>query len=925
MAKHSFKRNNVKNPGETCNEQSGNVDNAATRRIETTLPSSENTSSVFKKLWHPDDEDGTANTNAGGAIAKETVKVTFGIIFTVFRKLLTYALNILLTLLLIIIITGAAAALAFVVYIKNYIDPEYTGLDNLQFDSALSTSLYYVDDDGNEIELEEDRLYASENRLWVSYSEIPEMLVDAYIAVEDQRFLSHNGVDTKRTLSAVYNFFMPTNSAYGGGSTITQQLIKNVSGENQTTIQRKVQEILRALNVEKKFTKTEILEMYLNTIYLSHNCNGVRAAAETYFGKELNELTLVECAAIAGIGKSPVRYDPIINPQNNLTRRNLVLKLMLEQGKITQEEFDEAYDAPLLLKTDDEDTSTDSSTRIRSYYLDAVMDDVIDALMEKYECDNVTASQMLYAGGLQIVTCMDPNIQAILDTVYTEDQYWTTTTGIKGQSAMCVMDQYTGDLLAIRGGRGEKTVNRGLNRATHSKRQCGSSIKPLSVYSLAIEKGLYTYGSSVDDSPVIYYESTDSYWPPNSTNTYMGKVSLSYAIQRSLNTVAVRTCMMLGVDTVYDNLVNNLGFTTLVENVTYEDGSSFSDRQISPLALGSFTYGVTVREMTQAYAMMANGGTFLKARTFSEVRDSKGNVIIDNSPEIRTAYKESTCYIITKLMEKVIMGSYGTSRKVVDFYKSFPGLEVCGKTGSTNDNKDNYYCGYTPDYTVCCWYGYDNNKTIVSTSNPATEVWNSVMRKIYEYHEANNIPYTLKFTVPADVVTDVEYCSISGQKPCDACRADLGVMNGEMKVIYNDGVYTKDTVPTEECTCHIMVNYDSVTKAVSLDGCECPSENIIQVSLRKVDRVLYKNIRVYDSEYLYYPITDDYTPPESTSVSYWRYLLPEGVYMGYSNSSRETAANRVCIEHWVGISHDESSDVTDSSDSSEQSNTEPWE
>ncbi len=920
MAKHSFKRRGINDDNGVTKKQDHVIDNTATRRIET-APSKSAATSVFKDLWHPSDADGGETVNAGGTIAKETAKVSLGIVFTVIRKILTYALNILLTLLLIIIITGAAAALAFVVYIKNYIDPEYTGLDNLQFDSALSTSLYYVDDNGNEIELEEDRLYASENRLWVSYGEIPEMLVDAYIAVEDQRFLSHNGVDTKRTLSAVYNFFMPTNSAYGGGSTITQQLIKNVSGENQTTIQRKVQEMLRALNVEKKFTKTEILEMYLNTIYLSHNCNGVRAAAETYFGKELGELTLVECAAIAGIGKSPIKYDPIINPQNNLTRRNLVLKLMLEQGKITQEQFDEAYDAPLLLKTDSEDASTDSSTRIRSYYLDAVMDDVISALIEKYDCDNATASQMLYSGGLQIITCMNPQIQAIVDEVYTDDQYWSTTTGIKAQGAMCVMDQYTGDLLAIRGGRGEKTVNRGLNRATQSKRQCGSSIKPLSVYSLAIEKGLYTYGSSVDDSPVIYYEETDSYWPPNASKTYMGKVSLSYALQRSLNTVAVRTCMMLGVDTVYDNLVNNLGFTTLVENLTYEDGSSFSDKQISPLALGSFTYGVTVREMTQAYATLANGGVFLKSRTFSEVRDSRGNVIIDNTPEMCTAYKESTCYITTALLQKVITGSYGTARKDINFYKSFPGLEVCGKTGSTNDNKDNYFCGYTPDYTICSWYGYDNNKTIVASGNPATQAWNAVMRKIYEYHEANNIPYTLKFTVPADVVTGVEYCSISGKTPCDACRADLGVMNGEMKVIYDDGVYTRDTVPTEECDCHIMVNYDNVTKAVSLDGCNCPESNIIQVSLRKVDRILYKNIRVYDGAYLYYPVPDDYTPPESTSVSYWRYLLPEGVYMGYSNSSREVAANRVCTEHWVGISHDESNDDGEQSDGQ---STEPW-
>jgi len=855
---------------------------------------------VFKGLWHAE-EPAEQEPSAGGEIAKATAKVTFGILFTIVRKVIGYAINLVLTLLLVLMITGAAAALAFVVYIKNYVDPTYTGLDNLKFDSSLSTSLYYVNDLGEEIELEDDRLYGEENRMWAQFEDIPQTLINAYIAVEDQRFMTHNGVDAKRTLSAVYNFFMPTSSNYGGGSTITQQLIKNVSGENETTIQRKVQEMFRALYVEKEFTKSEILEMYLNTIYLSQNSNGVKAAAQTYFGKELSELTLVECAAIASIGKSPIAYDPVLHPENNLTRRNLVLKLMLEQGKITQEQFDEAYDAPLYLKSDeDDDSSSDSSTKIRNYYLDAVMDDVIDALMETYSCDKVTASRMLYSGGLQIVTCMNPDIQAIVDEVYTKDEYWESTTGIKAQGAMCVMDPYTGDLLAIRGGRGEKTTNRGLNRATQSKRQCGSSVKPLSVYSLAIEKGLYTYGSSVDDSPVIYYADTDTYWPYNSSLTFAGKCNLSYAVQRSLNTVAVRTCLMLGVDTVFDNMVNNLGFTTLVESVKYDDGTTYSDKQVSPLALGSFTYGVTVREMTQAYSVLANGGMFIKARTFSEVRDSAGNVIIDNTTTPRIVYKESTCYIMTQLMVGVIKGSYGTSRTDVNFYKQFKGLEVCGKTGLTNDYKDRYFCGYTPDYVICSWYGYDNNKTIVSNGNPATQAWNTVMLKIYQWHEANNIPYTKAFTVPADVVTGVSYCSISGKAPCEACYADLGVMNGEMAVVYNDGVYTKDTVPTEQCDCHILVDYDSVTEAVCLDGCNCPKENIIQVSLRKVDRVLYKNLRVYDGGYLWYPVPDDYTPPESESVSYWRYLLPEGTYMGYLNSSRVKAKNRVCLEHWVG-------------------------
>ncbi|MBP5231289.1 MAG: transglycosylase domain-containing protein, partial [Clostridia bacterium] len=253
----------------------------------------------------------------------KTAKYSGKTVLFIVRKVLTYSLNVLLTALIVGVLVAAAVALAFMIYLGNYVNSEFPELDNLKYDSSLTTSIYYTDADGAEVELEDDRLSSSENRMWVAYSDIPQMLVKAYVAIEDMRFWEHNGVDTKRTLAAVYNFFIPSGSAYGG-STITQQLIKNVSGNNEETIQRKVQEIFRALNVDKKYSKTEILEMYLNTIYLSENCYGVRAAAQEYFGKELSDLTLNECAAIASIGKWPIHYDPRVNPQNNLERRNLV-------------------------------------------------------------------------------------------------------------------------------------------------------------------------------------------------------------------------------------------------------------------------------------------------------------------------------------------------------------------------------------------------------------------------------------------------------------------------------------------------------------------------------------------------------------------------------------------------------------------------
>jgi penicillin-binding protein 1A len=840
-------------------------------------------------IENDEEEEETPSGNKTSRAAKATTK---GVLF-VLRKASTYILNVLLTVMLVGIITGAVVAVAFVVYIKNYVDANYTGLDNLKFDSALSTTMYYVDRNGNEILLEEDTLVSSENRLWANYSEIPENLIDAYIAVEDQRFLDHNGVDTTRTASAIYNFFIPTSSNYGGGSTITQQLIKNVSGENEATIQRKVQEIFRAFNVEKKYTKQEILEMYLNTIYLSHNSYGVRVAAETYFGKELSELTLVECASIASIGKWPTHYDPISNPKNNLTRRNLVLKLMLEQGRITQEEFNEAYDAPLVLADGSE---SDTSGKVHSYYIDAVMDDVINDLMKEFGYDKVTASQVLYSGGLQIVTCLDPVIQDCAEKIFTDSSYWPKTTGMQAQSAICIMDPETGDILAMVGGLGEKRENRGLNRVTQSYRQCGSSIKPVSIYALALDSGYITPGTPLDDVPPVYNEETESYWPKNSNNKYQGIVSIDYAIQVSLNTVVVRLCEQMGVENVYANL-KDYGYTTLVDSMVLANGTVLSDINTSPLALGGLTKGVTLRDHTQAYATLANSGITSKARTYSVVRDSTGKVILDNSEVHKQKYNESTTAIVTDWLKGVVSGAYGTARARVTFWKNFD-LEVAGKTGTTNDKKDVYFAGYTPDFVACCWYGYDLNNVITASGNPAASLWNSVFNEIYKYYEANKIEYKHKFDIPASVAANVEFCAISGKLATDACRNDLFHLQGGMDCVMT-GMFNKFEVPTEYCDAHVMVKWDQVTGGICLDGCNCPDANIINVGFRKItlnDRLLHVGVSVLDAQYLYMDVPEYYEYPTSPNVPFFQNMFPEGMNFGISVPL--TPANRICLEHY---------------------------
>ncbi len=865
----------------------GEAPSGATKQFDKVNPDVASRKDKKDKKQKEEKQDGVSKK-----IAKNTAKGTAYVV----KKILTWTLTILFTVLLVGIITGAVVGIAFITYIKNYVDPTFNALDNLQMDSALSTTMYYLDENGDEILLADDTLEGSENRLWAEYQDIPKMLINAYIAVEDQRFLEHEGVDTTRTASAIYNFFIPTSANYGGGSTITQQLIKNVSGENEATIQRKVQEIFRAYYVEERYTKDQIMEMYLNTIYLSHNSYGVRVAAQTYFGKELSELNLAECAAIASIGKSPTKYDPILNPQNNLERRNLVLKLMLEQEFISKEEFDQYYDAPITLAKDSDEEYVET---VHSYYIDTVMEDVIADLMAKYECDRVSASRMLFSGGLQIVTCMDPVIQDLAEKVYTDKSYWPDNSGMQAQSAICIMDPETGNLLAIVGGLGEKKESRGFNRATDAFRQCGSSIKPISVYALAIENGLYSGGASVDDVPWLYDKEEKLHWPSNAGRSYLGRVSLDYAIQASLNTIAVSTCDTLGVENVFQNLVRS-GYTTLVDSETRPNGTIVSDKGLSPMALGGLTYGVTVRDHTQAYATLANGGITSKARTYSVVRDSSGRVILDNREEHEEQYSENTAAILTDLLTHVVTGSSGTARRVISLDDDF-GLQVAAKTGTTNDNIDVYFSGYTPDFVACTWYGYDLGKTI-SDSTAAAKLWNAVFNEIYEYYEANGISYQKEFKLPATIVTDVEYCTVSGKLATDACRNDLYDMQGGSGCVAY-GAFIRGTEPTEECDRHVMVKWDQVTGGICLDGCTCPESNIIEVGFRLMtleERCLEGRAYIADAQFCYMPLPEGVALNTNTKYPFFYNAFPEDfsyAFGAYRSSVRP--ANSICAEHYV--------------------------
>ncbi len=791
-------------------------------------------------------------------------------------KIVTYALNIILTVLLIGIITGSAMACALVVYIKNYVDPVYD-IDNLKTDSNLTTFIYYENknEDGSKswVEWEEERIHGTENRMWVSYDEMPEDLINAFVSIEDKRFFTHKGIDMRRTIGAVLEF-VSGNDSYGG-STITQQLIKNVTGDDDVTIQRKIQEILRALNLENKRSKEEILEMYLNTIYLSKGCYGVSAAAYEYFGKEVSDLTLVECAALASIPQNPSKFDPINHPDKNNERRDIVLNEMYDNTDIektyTIEEIRAAKEQELTLVRGKEDQTVST---VHSWFVDTLIFDVIEDLQKTYNYDEQTAKNLLYSGGLQIYTTIDRNLQAKVDAFYADDNNFPSHgTGVQVESAMTIIDQKTGNIVAIIGGRGEKKPL-GFNRATMAKRQPGSSIKPLSAYSIALEKGLINYSTVLDDTP--FRTESDGYtWPNNYNKVYEGLVTVSNAVRNSKNTIAVKIVDMLGTKTSYDFLVNKFRLSTLVD----------ADIDYAPLALGGFTDGVTNRDMATAYAAIANNGVYNDSKTYLKVLDSTGNVILDNTySTTEVILSEDTCAVMTKLMQEVVTSGSGTAntlRRKID---------VAGKTGTTTNNNDLYFCGYTPYYTAACWVGYDNPKSLWGFTSgqrsvsAATYVWDKVMTLAHEeILAAGNLK---KFSDDLTKnLTTRSYCLDSGLLVGDCCSQDL---RGNRTAT---GYYTKSNMPTKTCSTHVPVAYCNETGCIAGPNCT----DTVTRALLNVKRSFNLNVPITDAQYTYQSVPSGTKYPLSTAQPLYAYMYPAGQYPGYSNTA--SPYNKYCSHH----------------------------
>ncbi len=803
------------------------------------------------------------------------------------KKVMKGVLNTFLTVLLIGMITGTIVGMALLIYLKDYINMDYD-IENLKLDLDQTTSIYYMDytDEertvGSWVEWEEERIHGSENRLWVSYKNIPEHLINAFVAIEDQRFWDHNGVDWKRTGGAVLQVLKSGSFGYGG-STITQQLIKNVTGDKDVKIQRKIEEIFRALSLEKKKSKEDILEMYLNTIYLSQGCNGVQSAANFYFHKDVSELTLAECACIASITNRPTYYDPIQNPDNNQYRREVILQEMLEQKYISQEEHDAAVAEELRFFTaEDVEEEVDESTNVHSWFVETLKADVIRDLMEEKGLDENTATQMVYSGGLKIYSTVDIDVQRAMEEVFENEENYPELEGVQPEAAMVVINPYNSNVLGIIGARGEKKTNGDWNNATMSQRQPGSSFKPIAVYAQAIEKGIATYSTIVDDYPYNVNPATGKLWPSNSPNTYRGYTSVCDAIIRSVNTVAVRLLDRIGTEDSYYFLRDKFRISTLVEKVGTKGDMGLS------MALGGLTYGVTVRDITTAYGTFANSGIYTESRTYIKVCDAEGNIILSNEEKSEVVLSQSTAQIMTSMLSEVAdPNGYGTARKVTVAKK----VDVAAKTGTTNDNKDIYFVGYTPYFVGGVWFGYEQPRYLPGFSvSPSLALWDKVMTKLHEGYieNAKNGGTPLRQFDYSDLVS-YQYCRDSGMLPGEYCSLDP---RGSRTAT---GYGTKDNIPTATCDKHVPVEWCTESKAVAGDG--CPDDKLVTIALiRNEERRLERDAAVTDAQYTYMDVPSDYVYPKEKNVPFYINLYLNGTYPGYT-AGVGRPVNSWCVEH----------------------------
>lgn len=637
---------------------------------------------------------------------------------------------------LIIILILIILSLGIIFGVKSY------HWKNLMEDMFTNECSIVVDQEGNEIA----KIGSERKKENISLADIPQNLKNAYIGIEDERFYSHHGVDIKRTSSAILSYIIHFGSSSYGGSTITQQLVKNLTGDNTDSIFRKVKEWIKSYELEMFFTKDEILEMYLNVIYVGPNIYGVQAGSKYYFSKDVQNLSLAECAFLAGINNSPNSYNPFGDEDNSekiKKRTKTVLAKMLELEYISQDEYNSAIkevENGLKFKKG----TIQNSDGIYSYHTDALINEVINDISEKEKITQTFATNYLYLSGLTINSTQISSIQEKTENEMEKTKYQikSQNSNDTSQAAMVIIDQSTGRVVSCVGGLGKKTDARGFNRAIQSTRQTGSAMKPIAVLAPAIDKKEITAATIFDDTQKVF---KDNYSPEN-YDGYLGKITVRRALESSQNIPFVEIMEKLTPKTSIKYL-KKMGITTLTDK----------DNNLS-LALGGLDKGISPLEMASAYATIANNGVYIEPTFYIDIINKKGETVIKSNPKSRRVFSEATAYVLQELLTQPVLGNNGTAT-----YCNISGMDVAAKTGTTDDNFDRWLCGFTPYYTAATWFGYDQNETIYfNNQNPAGLIWSNVMKSVHTNLEKK------KFQKPNGVTTAM-ICSQTGLKANTGC------------------------------------------------------------------------------------------------------------------------------------------------------------
>lgn len=910
--------------------------------------------------------------------AIKTLYTAWRILFAGFKIALGAAATVLLV--------GVVCLFVFATTLGDYLEEDIlpnAGMDFENSDLDMTSKVWYLDEDG-QIQLLQ-RIYAEANREWATYDQIPEDLIHAAVAIEDRRFYEHQGVDWFTTIKACTRMFFGDSSV--GGSSITQQLVKNVlllegdDSANDVTVQRKVIEIFRAIQVERQYSKEQIMEEYLNTIYMGQMCYGVRSAAEAYFGKELEMLTLAECASLISITNNPSLFDPygeefmyqgqlMTGMERNRSRQELVLEQMLEQGWITQEEFEEAWNQELVLKNgisledtlatcpnescgyqnivgtlvQEEDkyycpecgteilVDKDSSEKVYSWFVDTVLEDVAKALAEQDGVAWNDNTQKLYMqkiqrGGYNIYATIDMDVQNQIDAIYKDlTQIPDTRSGQQLQSAIVIIDNSTGNIVGMAGGVGDNKGFDDFNRATDAKLQSGSSIKPLSIYAPAFELGTISPATVVKDLPLNY---NNGAWPLNDTRRYEYARTIHNAVQYSVNAIAANTLDMIGTSYSYQFAKDKFGLSSLVDSYTDSAGVVHSDQDFAPLAMGAQTFGVKVRDMATAFATFANDGVYREGRTFTKVYDSNGNLVLDNTQESEQLLSEKTVNYMNYCLQDGTRRGTGTEADLSWSY----GITTAGKTGTTADNKDRWYCGFTGYYTAAVWTGFDSPEVIYGATDPngywinntASYLFKQVMGPLHEGKEDMSL-------YDASKMVSVSVCTYSGKLATDACRNDIrNGLNGESFSCVQSALVYPEDIPNGYCDKHTEVEYCS-GGGVATEYCHLFAEQdatitfkepaLVKMTQEELDEIAkaksYNLLDIYEQDEFVYLVNENGS---------------DGVFRGiYGDLKQDVdAPYMVCPVHtkeawekYQGEHQDDSTEPTQPGDTTEPADLFPW-